>query len=278
MSRKYIFLDIDGTLYSQKLAATPASAELALRKAREKGHKIFLCTGRSLAESSKYLNYDVDGFILGAGTMVYAGGKRIYDNPIPTRDVTRLKKRILQAGLGYSLEGGVGVYCDPHGYERLLWYFSGGSEDPEVKRQKALENCAYPEKFGSEDSDSIYKICALGSKWDERYQNLEKRLEEPYVLTMSVDLDGFSCGEITNRHITKATGIEKALEYYNAETFDAIGIGDSANDIPMLKTCGIGIAMGNGQQAAKDAADYVTTGILEDGIYNAFRHFGLIDD
>ncbi|MCH4015079.1 MAG: HAD family hydrolase [Solobacterium sp.] len=278
MSRKYIFLDIDGTLYSQQLAATPASAELALKKARENGHKIFLCTGRSLAESSRYLNYDVDGFILGAGTMVYAGGKRIYDNPIPTRDVTRIKKKILQAGLGYSLEGGVGVYCDPIGYDRIQWYFSGGSEDPEVRKKSALDNCAYPEKFGSEDSDNIYKICALGSKWDEKYKDLENRLEKPYVLTMSVDLDGFSCGEITDDNITKATGIDRVLEYYNAETFDAIGIGDSANDIPMLKKCGIGIAMGDGQQDAKDAADYVTTGILEDGIYNAFKHFGLIDD
>ena len=278
MSSKYIFLDIDGTLFSQKLGATPPSAEDALKKARANGHKIFLCTGRSLAESSRYLNYKVDGFILGAGSMVYAGGKRIYDDPIPARDVTRIKKRIRQSGLGYSLEGGVGVYADPHGYERLLWYFAGGSEDPEVQKQRAMENCTYPEKFGSEDSDNIYKICALGSKWDERYDVLKKKLEEPYILTPSVDLDGFSCGEITNRNITKATGIEKVLGYYNAESFDAIGVGDSANDIPMLKACGIGIAMGSGSEAAKEAADYVTTGILDDGIRNAFLHFGLIDD
>jgi Cof subfamily protein (haloacid dehalogenase superfamily) len=280
MTRKYIFLDIDGTLFSQELGATPASADDALKKARANGHRIFLCTGRSLAENSSYLNYAVDGFILGAGTMVYANGKRIYDNPIPKADVTRIKKRIQKAGLGYSLEGGVGVYCDPKGYERLLWYFSGGSKDHAEQVKKAMDNCVYPEKFGSEDSDNIYKICALGYAWDKEYTNLKGMLEEPYILTKSVEMpDGiFSCGEISNGNITKATGIEKVLEYFNAETFDAIGIGDSANDIPMLKTCGIGIAMGSGAQEAKDAADYVTTGILDDGIRNAFLHFGLIDE
>ena len=34
--------------------------------------------------------------------------------------------------------------------------------------------------------------------------------------------------------------------------------------------------MGNGTESAKAAADYVTTGVDEDGIYNGLKHFGLI--
>ena len=34
--------------------------------------------------------------------------------------------------------------------------------------------------------------------------------------------------------------------------------------------------MGSGGDGAKAAADYVTTGVDEDGLYNAFLHFGLI--
>lgn len=44
----------------------------------------------------------------------------------------------------------------------------------------------------------------------------------------------------------------------------------------MLKYAAYGIAMGNGVQEAKAAADYVTDDIYEDGVYNACRHFGLI--
>ena len=103
---KYIFLDVDGTLFSPKLGDIPESANEALALARKAGHRIFLCTGRSLAEVSRYLNADVDGFILGAGAMIYADRKRIYDHPFPTADVTRIKKIIRRNNLGYCLEGG----------------------------------------------------------------------------------------------------------------------------------------------------------------------------
>lgn len=271
---------MDGTLYSTEISAIPASAMQAIEKARRNGHKVFICTGRSLAGNAQYLNLDVDGFIFGAGSMIYAGGKRIYDQPINASDVTRLKKRIVSCGLGYSLEGGAGVYCDQPGYDRLLWYFSGGNGTYETQVARAMEACAYPEKWGSEEIDNIYKICALGKgKWDERYTKLASILEEPYILTNSLELANgeFVCGEITNKTITKATGIHQVLDYYNGELFDAIAIGDSANDIPMLKICAVAIAMGNAAQSAKDAADYITHDILDDGIYHAFKHYRLID-
>jgi hydroxymethylpyrimidine pyrophosphatase-like HAD family hydrolase len=40
--------------------------------------------------------------------------------------------------------------------------------------------------------------------------------------------------------------------------------------------CGIGVAMGNATEELKEASDYVTTGINEDGIWNALKHFELI--
>ena len=44
----------------------------------------------------------------------------------------------------------------------------------------------------------------------------------------------------------------------------------------MIKHCGIGVCMGNGTDEVKAAADYVTTDIDDDGIYNACKHFNLI--
>ena len=45
----------------------------------------------------------------------------------------------------------------------------------------------------------------------------------------------------------------------------------------MLRFVGIGVAMGNGNDAVKAAADYVTDSVDEDGVANALRHFGLIE-
>ena len=51
---KYIFLDIDGTLFSPELGGIPESTKIALKRARENGSKIFLCTGRCLAGCNQY--------------------------------------------------------------------------------------------------------------------------------------------------------------------------------------------------------------------------------
>ncbi len=45
---KLIFLDIDGTLTEAGLNTPPESALKAIGKAREKGNKVFLCSGRNI--------------------------------------------------------------------------------------------------------------------------------------------------------------------------------------------------------------------------------------
>ena len=52
--------------------------------------------------------------------------------------------------------------------------------------------------------------------------------------------------------------------------------GDGGNDIPMLRTAGIGVAMGNASDHVNKHADYITASVDEDGLYKAFRHFELI--
>lgn len=277
--RKYIFLDIDGTLFSSKLGGIPESALEAIEQAQRLGHKIFLCTGRSLAEVAQYLDIKVDGFIFGAGAMVYCDGKRIYDHPINSHDIARIKRLVKKHGLGYCLEGNAGAYCSKEGYEVLLRYFAGGETDREKQIEKITANCTYPEVFGSEENDQIYKVAVTGTKWEPDFPLLQQAIEEPFLFTKVVDLPDSRVfiAEITDKNINKATGIDVILDHYQADVFATIGIGDSANDLPMLKKCAVGIAMGNGAQEAKDAADYVTTDILEHGIWNAFVEYGLVE-
>ena len=277
---KYIFLDVDGTLFSSQIARIPESAERALKSARAMGHKIYLCTGRSLSEGSSYLNYDVDGFVFGAGGNVYAEGECIVNTPMKTEEVTMLKKIIDDLGGGYSLEGEAGTYCNPRGYEALLWYFSGGSDDREVCVKNLEKVCTYTEEHGCELDDRIYKMCCFAPDWEPIYPELERRLPEPYILTKAMELkdDHFCIGEVTDRNISKASGVRAVLAYYGADLKDAYGFGDSDNDIPMFTACGTGIAMGNSTPATKEAADYITDHILEDGLAKAFVHFGLASE
>ena len=268
---KYFFLDIDGTLYSPKINGVPKSAQEAINDARKAGNKIFLCTGRLLGECEKYLSYPTDGYVFGAGAFIYAGGKRIYDHPIPTSDVEMLKQILEKHGLGYTSEGSAGAYSNPSGYESALKYFGAGETDPDQLTRRARDNGFYTE-VDQHELDPIYKICFYTSDYHQ-FAEIQKELPKPYHLTVSMrDPDNLNhIAEITDGNITKATGIQHVLEYEHADVKDAVAIGDSENDIPMIKYCGMGIAMGNAVPQVKEAADWTTTDILEDGIRNAFE-------
>ena len=57
---------------------------------------------------------------------------------------------------------------------------------------------------------------------------------------------------------------------------DTFAFGDSDNDLRMLQSAGTGVAMGNAKEEIKKAADFITDSADDDGIYNAFKKFGLI--
>ena len=56
----------------------------------------------------------------------------------------------------------------------------------------------------------------------------------------------------------------------------AFAFGDSANDLPMFQCVATPIAMGGSPLAVQQAAVYTTGTVLENGIQQGLRHFGLI--
>ena len=84
-------------------------------------------------------------------------------------------------------------------------------------------------------------------------------------------------GDLGVKGITKANAIEALLKHLGADREDTMAFGDAKIDIPMLEYCNVGIAMGSGGPEIKEMADYITDGVDEDGLYNAFVKFGLIE-
>ena len=83
-------------------------------------------------------------------------------------------------------------------------------------------------------------------------------------------------GDMGVKGITKAHAVAALLEHLGADKADTIAFGDAKVDIPMFEACAYGVAMGSGGDEIKTAADYVTTDVDEDGLYNAFAHLDLI--
>ena len=75
-----LFFDIDGTLITLDDSHTfPESTKQALLKAKDKGHKIFINTGRVRTAVDKQLkSFPFDGMVCGCGTYIEYEGKSLY--------------------------------------------------------------------------------------------------------------------------------------------------------------------------------------------------------
>lgn len=75
--------------------------------------------------------------------------------------------------------------------------------------------------------------------------------------------------DIIEKDASKAEGLKRLCKAWNIPLKNTIAFGDSMNDYEIVTTAGIGVAMGNGHPQLKEAADYVTAPIGEDGVYKA---------
>lgn len=82
--------------------------------------------------------------------------------------------------------------------------------------------------------------------------------------------------DITSIAADKGNGLLAMAEALGINLQQTIAFGDGGNDIPILSAAGIGIAMGNACDEVKQAADYVTSSVDDDGIMKALQYFGVI--
>jgi hydroxymethylpyrimidine pyrophosphatase-like HAD family hydrolase len=84
--------------------------------------------------------------------------------------------------------------------------------------------------------------------------------------------------EATAAGVDKGSGLRKLCEIMDIDPQRVLAIGDSENDIPMLRAAGFGVAMGNATESLKAIADWIAPPIEEDGAAVALRRWVLGED
>ncbi|KAF0226249.1 MAG: HAD-superfamily hydrolase subfamily IIB [Erysipelotrichaceae bacterium] len=79
--------------------------------------------------------------------------------------------------------------------------------------------------------------------------------------------------EIVDENISKSYAIEHFCHQHGFTIANTMAFGDSTNDIEMLKDCGIGVCVSNGNPEAKAVADYITSSCDEDGVAHFLNDF-----
>ena len=79
--------------------------------------------------------------------------------------------------------------------------------------------------------------------------------------------------QIMSTSATKWKGIKAMLDICHCSPDETIYFGDDQDDIEPIKMCGIGVAVDNGIDEVKDAADYIAGSNDSDGVANFLEHW-----
>lgn len=261
MSKKAVFFDIDGTLWDEHFVI-PESTRKAIAELRANGHYAFLCSGRTRAfiRDENLLSLGFDGILSGCGTQIEYQGETLFYKRLEQELIHKALHILRENHVSTIFEGRYHLYLDEE-------EFKG---DPYVERlREALGEDAHA-IAGNEDEMEISKFSCYAS--EETYAKVLPFLEADYTPLMHTE----QVAEFVPKGFSKASGIAKACELLSIAHEDTYAFGDSINDVEMLKYVQHGIVMGNGTDVAKEAGDYITASLHEDGIYKGLAHFGLI--
>lgn len=259
---KLIFFDIDGTLIAEHDHSLSESTRNAINTARKNGHVCMVNTGRSYKLVGGWLPklQEFDGYLCGCGTHI------IYQNRCLVHETFDIKTaKAIIAGLEkYEIDA--------------VLEGSGNNFHNDLKKMHTKVFYDYmlhfeKEHYGSYEEapgqfDKFYCYAPLPGQM-EGFQK-----EFGHILDFIDREKGFY--EIAPKGYSKASGMKYMAEYLKIPMEDTVAIGDSNNDLGMLTCAHTAIAMGNGNSTVKEMADYVTTDVDKDGIFNALSWIGVL--
>lgn len=277
---KIIFLDVDGTIvdYDNHI---PDSAREAIRKARENGHLVYVCTGRSKAEMPDEIwNIGFDGMIGGNGSYVEHKGQILLHQLIPHETAKRVVDWLEARGLEFYLESNNGLFASRNFREvarptlRTYALGKGASEDQvlHMEAEDALHGLIYD---GNLYRDDLNKISFILHSYQDHLDSKEA-FPELKAGTWGGRGEEALFGDLGVKDINKAYAVDLILDHLDADRTDTIAVGDAKVDIPMLQACQIGVAMGNGGPEILAVADLITDDVGQDGLYKAFEKLNLL--
>lgn len=269
--RKIVFFDIDGTLCDDNMEI-PASTVEAVKQLQANGHLAFLCSGRARGNirNKKLLAMGFDGVVAACGNYVEMDGKVLKNDVLDAELVAKIIYLCRTHRMPIVLEGAEKHWLDANGFEHdpYVDYLIEDLQDCAIMLPHELEECL---DDGYVRDIAINKFSADIMEYTN-FEEIRKELSPHFEILIHTG----DVVEFVPKGTSKATGIAWLCDHLGIDKAHTFGIGDSINDLDMLQFVGHGIAMGNATQPAKDAAEYITTDIHEDGIYNALGHYGLI--
>jgi hypothetical protein len=255
-----IALDLDGTLLGPDEEVSKRN-RLAIRRALESGVRVIFVTGRGVdlpIRLSKELNLNLPVICChGALTKDFGANRTLSHFPVPLQQAKPMIEYAEENGLSLA------IY-----HEELFWRLEGSRvfmddmTGPAWREAKSFKEVLLGEaptfvRFLGEQS-----VRAMEREFGDwplnfRYESWGEFLE---------------CA-VLNRDASKKNALQRLCADFQILPERVLAIGDSRNDVPMLRWAGVGVAMANALPEVKESVRYVTASNADDGVALAIERF-----
>ena len=251
-NRYLFFSDLDDTLLTSEKTISPKTYE-ALSEFVSRGNSFIICTGRGL-DSALYVQKELKIDFPNSFIAAY-NGCQIYD--------CEQKKTVFKTGLPIPVVRDIfkmakehNVYVHTYNDEYIL----SGKDDEEIQSYRKVVKTPVlicPDPVAHLDSPPCKIICI-----DLHDHEKQERFRAAVLAKYSDIIDTMYSSdyylELIPRGFGKGKAVEILAEQLGIPIENTIAAGDAENDNSMLIAAGLGIAMCNGSEGTKKAADVIT--------------------
>ncbi|MFJ7733194.1 Cof-type HAD-IIB family hydrolase [Lysinibacillus sp. NPDC097231] len=257
MDYKIVFFDVDGTLVNYEDGCIEESTRKAIQQLKNKGIRIVAATGRPLSMCQDLRKIGIETFITANGAYVKHQDQVIHKISIAADIVQKVK-----------------AFADDN--KQSLSFFTEQLSMNSVKEPatlKAMQETLSLLEFPAINEDilkqEVYLMCLyvdeeIEKKYTSQFPQLLFKRWHPYITN------------VLQHDISKSIAVQAVLDYFKLTPQEALAFGDGDNDIDMLEQVGFGVAMGNGSEALKNVANFITKKSTEGGIDYALRELQII--
>ena len=272
---KLIALDLDGTLFNSQSQISAHNID-TIKKANEAGAAVVISTGRPYSglPFEQLKGSGIRFAITTNGSAIYEieSGKCLFEEAMDEEIILPILDFLLTKDIHMD------AFIGGKGYTPVQCVAAGQKlANPPALKHYILNTRVRVDNlplFIHENQLKVQKMTLNfypeGDIFKDR-EEVRKYLESnPAVTTVS---GGYNNLEFTRADVNKGVGLQKMAQLLDIPVAQTMAVGDTENDLAIIRAAGVGVAMGNATAAVKSAADYITTSNDEDGVAAAIAHF-----
>ena len=260
---KVIAMDLDGTALNHQKQLTERT-RAAIQNAAKSGIQIVVATGRTFSSLAPEVLAmpEITCAITSNGAVVNRipdGAVLLHNYPNP-ETVSEIAGMIQGEKIDTEVCTGGQAYIGQSYYERVL----EGKTNRDVQYVKTTRHPVpdiyqflLEHRMAIENINLNFKTLEEKQQWQQRFQKL------PGVTPTSSFLFNVELGGATT---SKAHALQALLDEWQMTSQQVMAFGDSENDLGMIQLAGIGVAMANGMEEVRQAADLLAESNEEDGV------------